>query len=491
MSDAAKQRAEPSTPVPAGPHAQTASQEPLLPGADVRTPGTFGFVVGTCNDTGDTVRRAAADHRRQALLGLQRMAGNAAVGRLLARRRSAIRSAATIQRAPALAADDYAALAQHLHEAMAGWGTDEEAIYVSLQKLGKDATAIAALKKAYKDAYSSDLESDIRDEMSGGELDLALELLGAGSGTGATVGAVPATDADYKAAAKKLHTAMEGWGTDEEAIYAALVPFNRDAAKLTKLKTVYKTEYGSELEADIRDEMSSDELAYALYLLNAPPAATPTATTTVTAAGTEQHTGKVPGGDVSVHTGANMTVGGTPMPDTFSVGYKGGLAPESGWIQFIWSEVVATQADGSELYVAASGLGTSNGTMDLTTDPSAPKYKVDTATTTSPFYESGGVSIRTATGTTIYDRPAAFSSVINSQFDAGATKVVERDHFDQFLIRDYKTIYHTSVVVQWVYTTKTTVARSTTAGGGGKVDGMPSALREQLIKEFPSFDYIQ
>jgi hypothetical protein len=485
MSDTAKVVPVPAIRESANRAAAGEARAVPAPGADAVAMATAQLFAGARDHEGRAHGRADAIRRHAALLRLQRTAGNAVVRRLLAP------AAVTIRRAPTLAADDYSALAQQLHEAMAGWGTDEEAIYASLQKLQKDATAIAALKKAYKDAYKTDLEDDIRGEMSGSELDFALELVGAGSGKGASVGAPPATDAEFKTAAKKLHAAMEGWGTDEEGIYAVLVPFNRDATKLSTLKTTYKTEYGTELEADIRDEMSSDELAYALYLLNAPPSASPKATTTVTAAGTEDHAGKVPGGDVSVHTGANMTVGGTPMPDTFSVGYSGGLAADSGWIQFLWSEIIATQPDGSDLAVTATGLGTTNGTMDLTTDPSAPQVTVDTATTTSPFYESGGVSIRTPSATTMYDRPEAFDSIVAAQFDAGATKVVERDHFDEFLVRDYKTIYHTSVVVQWTYTTKTAVTRKTTAGGGAKVDGMPSPYRGRLIKQFPSFDYIQ
>ncbi|MEA2529219.1 MAG: hypothetical protein QOG89_863, partial [Thermomicrobiales bacterium] len=387
MSDAAKQPPEPVAREAATRSLPESATHPLsFASHDSATASRVAAAVRLGGSLSSHRAGARPDH--STLLRLQRTSGNAAVQRLL------VRDNATIRRAPALTADDYTALAQQLHDAMSGWGTDEEAIYVSLQKLQKDATAIAALKKAYKDAYGSDLESDIRDEMSASELDFALELLGAG-GKGATVGTAPTTDAGFKAAAKALHTAMSGWGTDEEAIYAALLPFDRDAAKLTTLRTVYKTEYGTELEADIRDEMSSDELAYALYLLNAPPRA-PLTATTLTSAGTKQHTGKVPGGEVSVHTGGNMTVGGTPYPDTFSVGYEGGLAADSGWIQFIWSEIIATQPDGSELAVAATGLGTSNGAMDLTTDTSAPKYKVDTASKTNPFYESRGTSTRTA-----------------------------------------------------------------------------------------------
>jgi hypothetical protein len=435
---------------------------------------------------GAALQRAPLRQRRQALLALQRTAGNATARRLVAS------GAATIRRAPALTADDYTTLAANLHSAMAGWGTDEEAIFVALQELDKDPTAIAALKKAYQDTYKEDLEAEICSEMSGSELDLARELLGAG-GAGKTpmVGGVPGTAAEMEAAAQRLHTAMAGWGTDEEAIYAALLPFNRDAAKLTTLKTTYKTKYGNELDDDLKDEMSSDELAYALYLLNAPPSGTPHADIVVTSPGTEDHAGTIPGGKVSVHTGVEYTNAGSPRTGGFSVGYEGGLAADSGWIQFIWSEVHSTQADGTVTTVAEGGLGTTNGTMELTTDPDSPAYKVDSGVPDSPFYQAGGVDVRTATGTTISDRPLEFSDLIKRQFDAGAKRVIERDHFDQFLVQNYKTIYHTSLYVEWDYTARATVARSTKAEGGGKVDGMPAAFKKQLVKEYSKFDYVQ
>ena len=101
------------------------------------------------------------------VLALQRSAGNAAVTDVVTRR-----GARGIQRAP-LPDKDNEAIVARLHEAMAGWGTDEEAIFVSLQKLNKDAAAIAKDKELYKKTYSSELEDDIRDEMSGTELALA------------------------------------------------------------------------------------------------------------------------------------------------------------------------------------------------------------------------------------------------------------------------------------------------------------------------------
>ena len=405
---------------------------------------------------------------------------------------------AMVQRAVVLKDDDYKSLAGQLHDAIYGLGTDEEAVFAALQKLEKDATAIAKLIKVYKDEYSNaDLEADIRGDMSGDELRLALELIGIKDDPKATdlVGTVPTTDDEYKAVAKKLHSAMNETGTEEEEIYGLLMPFNRDDTKLSKLKTIYQTELsggltGQGLEADIKDEMSSDELAYALFLLNAPPSAAPSSNTTVTDAGTEVHKEKLAGGEVSVRTEVKVA-GAAQNTGRYSVGYEGGQASDSAWLQFIWAEIVATQPDGSSKYVADTGLSTSqSATMDLSTDPSKPKYKVDSATADTPFYEGGGRNVRTSTGTTIYDRPGEFTNLIQREFNNGATKVVERDHFDDFLIRAYKTVYHVSIIVQWEYTSSSAVNRTVQFQSGEKVTALPAPIRDQLVKEYPKFDYI-
>lgn len=407
---------------------------------------------------------------------------------------------AMVQRAVALKDDDYKALAAQIHDAIFPVGTDEEAIFSALQKLEKDPTAITKLSDVYKKEFSSALEVDIRGDLSEVELQLALELLGIKDDPKAAdlVATVPSTDDEYKAIAKRLHAAMNPLGTEEEHIYGLLMPFNRDATKLTKLKTIYQTELsggitGTGLEADIKSEMSSDELAYALFLLNAPPPETvPHTEASVVTPGTKAHDVKVPGGQITVETGVDIgrTSGAGTLTAGYTVDYQGGQSADSHWLQFIWSEVLATQADGSVKTVDEKGLGTSNGTMDLTTDPSTPKYKVDAASSTSPFYEAGFLDNRSATGTKIFDRPSEFASTIKRQFDTGATKVVERDHFDDFLIRDYKSIYHVSLFVEWEYTSKTASTKSTQFTSGRKVTAMDPAMREQLIKEFPKFDYI-
>lgn len=87
--------------------------------------------------------------------------------------------------AKAPASMDYDALSQKLYTAMfggiTGFGTDEEAIFAALTKLGKDASKIQALKAAYKKKYGRDLTADLRSELSdgffGNDLSKALGLL--------------------------------------------------------------------------------------------------------------------------------------------------------------------------------------------------------------------------------------------------------------------------------------------------------------------------
>jgi hypothetical protein len=167
---------------------------------------------------------------------------------------------------------EYDNLAERIHKAIAGLGTDEEAVYLALQQLERDPTAIARLESTYLARYGVSLEADIRDDFSGTELEYALQLLGRGTaGAAQEIGAVPALPAEFDAAARRLHVAVDIWGTDEEAIYAVLRPFNRDIAKLDELRNAYFRLFREDLRDRIVDEMSGDELAYALYLLGGAP----------------------------------------------------------------------------------------------------------------------------------------------------------------------------------------------------------------------------
>lgn len=77
-----------------------------------------------------------------------------------------------------------------------------------------------------------------------------------------------AADIDFKDLARRIFKAIEGLGTDEEAVYRALQPLGRDPSAIAMLKETYKTEYKRDLRADIEDDFSGEELEYALQLIN-------------------------------------------------------------------------------------------------------------------------------------------------------------------------------------------------------------------------------
>lgn len=98
-----------------------------------------------------------------------------------------------------MSGDSAAADAATIAEAVDGLGTDEKAIKNALR--GKTPEELEAIKAAYKAKYGVDLVADLRDDMSGAELENALAL----------------ADGDPdKADAADLEDAMAGPGTDED-----------------------------------------------------------------------------------------------------------------------------------------------------------------------------------------------------------------------------------------------------------------------------------
>jgi hypothetical protein len=173
---------------------------------------------------------------------------------------------------------NYANLADRLYEAMfggfLGLGTDEEQVYLALQQLQRDATAITILERTYAERHRNhDLVADIRDEFSGEELEYALQLLNLGrAGAAQAVGVAPSTPQDFENSARRLRRAVQGLGTDEEAIYAVLLPLDRNMQLIHQLMRTYADLFDHEnLRERIIEEMSGSELDYALYLLGGPP----------------------------------------------------------------------------------------------------------------------------------------------------------------------------------------------------------------------------
>ena len=140
--------------------------------------------------------------------------------------------------------------AAQLDKAMKGLGTDEDSIYAALS--GRTQAELQAIKQAYKRRTGRELEADIRDEMSGSELNHALALLNQGM-------LLPEDE---------VYLAVTGLGTDEDTLFRVLETVKGDRAKITALIDKYAAKGYGDMLADIRDDLSGAELARAMEILH-------------------------------------------------------------------------------------------------------------------------------------------------------------------------------------------------------------------------------
>lgn len=144
---------------------------------------------------------------------------------------------------------DVHGLASNLYAAFHGnWGwlseagTDEDAVYAALDGLSRIQSL--ALRNVYRRRYGVSLESELKSELSGGELNRAEALL---AGNRA------------EAAAAALYTAMHetflgtGAGTDEATIHSTLRGLN--AEERAEVTRIYRERYGIDLAGDVRGEL--------------------------------------------------------------------------------------------------------------------------------------------------------------------------------------------------------------------------------------------
>lgn len=135
--------------------------------------------------------------------------------------------------------------AMSLHNAMKGWGTDEEAIMETLNALTPEEKAHLEMVYAEKYGYGDPaaLRDDLKSELSFGEEKEAIRTLNQGSHKNALV------------AANALHQAMDGCGTDEETVQTLMS--NLTAEELKEVQDVYQQLYGTSLRDDIEGDFSA------------------------------------------------------------------------------------------------------------------------------------------------------------------------------------------------------------------------------------------
>ena len=131
---------------------------------------------------------------------------------------------------------DASRIAQDAHAAMDQWGTDEAAIYRSLQ--GLNSIQAAAVRKYYRAHYEHDLDDDLTGELDGEELDRARLQL---SGRQSTADAVA------------LHDGVAGLGTDEAAIMELLR--SKSPEEVEAIRSEYQVRYGESLDTALQGDL--------------------------------------------------------------------------------------------------------------------------------------------------------------------------------------------------------------------------------------------
>jgi hypothetical protein len=132
------------------------------------------------------------------------------------------------------------ALHRAMHGGLTGLGTDEAALFRALENLSPD--QVRELRATYLEHYGTELDADIRSELSGAELGRAEALL-----KGDTVAAT----------ADALASAMAGVGTDEDALRSTLKNYTGDRAALER---TFQQRHGTSLSAALHSELSGDDL---------------------------------------------------------------------------------------------------------------------------------------------------------------------------------------------------------------------------------------
>ncbi|XP_005325972.2 annexin A7 isoform X1 [Ictidomys tridecemlineatus] len=126
--------------------------------------------------------------------------------------------------------------AEILRKAMKGFGTDEQAIVDVVASRSNDQRQ--KIKAAFKTMYGKDLIKDLKSELSGNMEELILALF------------MPPTYYD----AWSLRNAMQGAGTQERVLIEILC--TRTNQEIRDIVRCYQTEFGRDLEKDIRSDTS-------------------------------------------------------------------------------------------------------------------------------------------------------------------------------------------------------------------------------------------
>lgn len=219
----------------------------------------------------------------------------------------------------------------------------------------------------------------------------------------------------------------------------------------------------------------------------------------------EDRPGMAPGehgppiGQVEVRTGDVVEMGSGSSLQRISnlialefTGVNPAMTRDSRWLQFVWFEMTVQTPAGA---AAVSGsIPTTSGTLPFTTNSASPNWAVDSGPS-NPFYEAGGLNIRSSSATTVFDAPGGSSvTPLAAQIFRSvpaATSVTFTAHFDTYLVFRNRAFYHVPWAASTAFTnaggTITAGAISYSIGAAGNASGLPTNLRTILHAQYAAF----
>jgi hypothetical protein len=157
-----------------------------------------------------------------------------------------------------------------------GWGTDEEALRRTVRAIpSKD--EFRKVINSYQKLYARSMMADMQEELTTAEYNEMLAIIAAKPDSGNAPVQIQVTSSQLLAWAKRLKAAFEvntwgiiPYGTDEDAIKAVFMEIPTQAAFWETAKA-YKTEYGSDLVADLKGELELWEWAAIMGMIEKKP----------------------------------------------------------------------------------------------------------------------------------------------------------------------------------------------------------------------------
>lgn len=208
-------------------------------------------------------------------------------------------------------------------------------------------------------------------------------------------------------------------------------------------------------------------------------------------------------GTVTVRQGDTIKNGEQEYKNLISIGYEGSQADQSHWLQFINLTLTGIDIAGNMVYDSGSAP-TTGGIIPLSDDPDNPKWSVDSASSSIPFFDEGFANQRIpGYSTRMFDRAGGDSArPLIRAFTETNTALITSGNliatFSTFLIQNNRAVYN----INWSSTTSYSYDErgllidgndkvKLIVSGGHAVTSLPEGLKVVLTNKYPAYSIVE